>query len=226
MLNYPVDRAALLPHLPAGTELDVWRGDVWMSIVAFRFLKARIKGLPVPRFGTFDEVNLRFYVRRKAGDGSWRRGVVFVRELVPHRVVAWVARTFYNENYSAARMKSVLRFDELGHVTDARFDWIWRGSPGFVEVNGCGGPALMAAGSDEEFFAEHYWGYAVQRDGRTKEYRVWHPRWNVAAAKSAALSCDAAGLYGPAFAEALSAAPASAFVADGSDVEVFSGRFL
>ncbi len=80
--------------------------------------------------------------------------------------------------------------------------------------------------AEETFITEHYWGYARQRDGTTIEYRVEHPRWRVWRAVSALLECDVTSLYGPRFAEALSALPCSAFVAEGSPVVVRRGNLL
>src|SRR3954468_20670393 len=100
MLNYQVDPAILHPHLPRGTELDIWNGRHYISLVGFRFLNTRVLGVPIPFHRNFEEVNLRFYVRRKGPEG-WRRGVVFIAEIVPRFAIAAVARLFYNENYVA-----------------------------------------------------------------------------------------------------------------------------
>src|SRR5690606_40211851 len=91
MLNYDVDPAVLRPLVPHGVELDTWEGRYLVSVVGFQFLDTRLLGVPVPFHRDFDEINLRFYVRRRADDG-WRRGVVFVKEIVPRRALAAVAR--------------------------------------------------------------------------------------------------------------------------------------
>ncbi|HEX8362069.1 MAG TPA: DUF2071 domain-containing protein, partial [Longimicrobium sp.] len=80
MLNYEADPAALRPLVPAGTELDAWGGTTYVSMVGFLFLRTRVLGIPIPFHQDFEEVNLRFYVRRRGPEG-WRRGVVFVREI-------------------------------------------------------------------------------------------------------------------------------------------------
>ena len=103
MLNYEVAPEALAPFVPAGTELDAWEGRHLVSMVGFMFQSTRGLGFPIPFHRNFEEVNLRFYVRRKV-DGEWRRGVVFIKEIVPRFAIAWVARTFYNENYVALPM--------------------------------------------------------------------------------------------------------------------------
>jgi uncharacterized protein len=93
MFNYEIDPAVLAPFVPLGTELDVWYGKTYVSLVGFLFQNVRIGGIPIPFHLNFEEVNLRFYVRRKADDG-WRRGVVFIKELVPRRAIAFVAQNF------------------------------------------------------------------------------------------------------------------------------------
>jgi hypothetical protein len=104
MLNYVVDPRLLAPLVPPATEIDFENGETFLSVVGFLFLDTRLLGLPIPLHRDFEEVNLRFYVRRKSAD-TWRRGVVFIRELVPRRAIALIARTCYGENYIALPMK-------------------------------------------------------------------------------------------------------------------------
>src|SRR5664279_5305449 len=94
MANYTVDPALLMPFLPRGLDLDLHAGMAYVSLVGFLFQDSRIFGVPVPFFGTFEEVNLRFYVVRKM-EGENRRGVVFIREAVPNKIVTWLANTLY-----------------------------------------------------------------------------------------------------------------------------------
>ena len=224
MLNYAVDPELLAPFVPAGVELDDFDGTTYASIVGFRFLRTRVWGMAIPGHRDFDEVNLRFYVRRRAPDGV-RRGVVFVRELVPRRAIAWAARVLYNEPYSVAPLASRIEMRESPHAPprSAEYAWRWRGRPCRAAIEPADVARPLTPGSLEEFIAEHYWGYTRQRDGGTKEYEVAHPSWHVAAALTATLEADVAALYGPQFAAALSAPPASAFWADGSAVRVYPG---
>ena len=221
MLNYEMDSDALAPSVPAGTELDLWKGKSYVSIVGFLFRNVRIAGIQIPFHRHFEEVNLRFYVRRKV-DGGWRRGVVFIKELVPRRAVAFIARKFYNENYSALPMSH--RIDRYqGQIRSVSYSWRSRGRDDFVHVT-VGGQARPAVpDSLEEFITEHYWGYAVQRDGSTKEYLVEHPRWNVWETERAEFHCDVAGPYGKEFCSFFDRPPSSAFLADGSDVKIYKG---
>jgi uncharacterized protein len=228
MLNYEVPRRLLEPLVPAGTELDSFGGAVLASVVGFRFLDTRVLGIPVPGHRDFDEVNLRFYVRRRGEDGEWRRAVVFVRELVPRRAIALVARWCYNEPYSAVPMRHELALDGAGDGAPGRAAYLWRiGSHWHrLEVRTVGRPALPEPGSEAAFVTEHYWGYTTQRDGGCKEYQVLHPPWRVWAAAGVVFDCDVRQVYGAGFAECLVGAPRSAFVAEGSGVTVYRGRRL
>ena len=226
MLNFEIDPKVLHPFVPAGTELDDWRGRTFVSVVGFMFLNTRVFGVAIPWHRDFEEVNLRFYVRRKTSDG-WRRGVVFVKEIVPRIAIALTARLVYGENYVAVRMHHHIEL-ESGSVWphSVSYSWWFRGRENRLELTVGGAPVEPPEGSDAEFITEHYWGYARRRGGCTMEYRVEHPRWRVSRAAAARLDCGVAGLYGSQFVEFLQAAPASAFLAEGSEVTVFRGTLL
>ena len=224
MLNFEVEPNVLLPFVPAGTELDDWQGRSFISVVGFMFLNTRVFGVAIPFHRNFEEVNLRFYVRRKAIDG-WRRGVVFIKEIVPRGAIALTARVVYGENYVAVPMKHRIKLKSTGTAThrSVSYSWRFRGRENQLELTVGGDGSQAPEGSDAEFITEHYWGYARRRSGRTVEYRVEHPRWRIAPASSARLDCDVEGLYGRHFVEFLQGQPVSAFLADGSYVTVFRG---
>jgi uncharacterized protein YqjF (DUF2071 family) len=223
MLNFAADPAALQKYVPVGTELDLWHGTAYLSVVGFMMLDTRVRGIPIPCHRDFEEVNLRTYVRRKAADG-WRRGVVFIKEIVPRWMIACVARRVYNENYVAMPMQhNVVLPTVAAAAGSVRYEWSfgdrWHGLAAEI----VGEPAALAAGSEQEFITEHYWGYCRQRDGSTLEYRVEHAPWRVWAAANARLDCDVAALYDPELVPFLAALPTSAFVAEGSPVVVLRG---
>jgi hypothetical protein len=149
---------------------------------------------------------------------------VFVREVVPRTAIALVAKWLYNENYVACRTRSTVI--DPADDTPGRVEYGWRSHGQWLSIAAgvAGGPSVPAAGSQEEFITEHYWGYSVQRDGGTVEYRVEHPKWSVWAATEPTVEGDIAGFYGPEFGSALAAKPGSAFVADGSPVTVRDGQ--
>jgi uncharacterized protein YqjF (DUF2071 family) len=216
MLNFAVEPALLAPFIPAGTELDYFESETFVSVVGFLFLNTRVLGLAVPLHRDFEEVNLRFYVRRKSIDG-WKRGVVFVRELVPRRAIATVARVFYGERYSAVPMQHAV-IDEGKNVS---VEYKWRRGKKWesLKMTAEGEPKNVTTGSHEEFITEHYWGYTAGK--RTSEYRVEHPRWKVWPASSAKFHADVSTLYGEQFVASLSAPPTSSFIAEGSHVQVW-----
>lgn len=226
MLNYEVAPELLAPLVPAGTTLDRWDGRTYVSVVGFRFLHTRVLGVPAPLHQAFDEINLRFYVRRELPGGEVRRGVTFVRELVARRAVALLARLAYNEPYATVAMRSRVPRTLVAEPGALEYTWRSRAHSGRVAATTVGAPEVPPLDSEATFITEHYWGYTRQRDGSTVEYRVAHPRWRVWRAVEAMLETDVAAVYGAPFAGALAGAPASAFVAEGSEVTVFAPQRL
>jgi uncharacterized protein len=216
MLNFVVDPKIVTPLVPPGTEIDFENGETILSVVGFLFLDTRLFGLPIPLHRDFEEVNLRFYVRKRWAD-TWRRGVVFVRELVPRRAIAIVARSFYGEHYLAMPMKH--RVDHVDRSLSVEYSWRRGRKWESLKMTATGEPQTIPAGSHAEFITEHYWGYTYFR-GACSEYRVEHPRWKIWNAERFEFSANVATLYGEQFVEPLSTAPRSALIADGSPVEV------
>jgi len=216
MLNYAVDPEILKPLLPHSTELDFFNGTTFLSLVGFRFLNTRVLGCAFPFHRHFDEVNLRFYVRQKRDDG-WRRGVVFIKEIVPRQAIAFLARTIYGEPYVALPMRH--KIEKGDSRLNVEFSWRRSGSWESVEVQAQGKAAPLQPGSQEEFITEHYWGFTKVRSG-CNAYQVEHPRWNVWNASKSRFTANVKSLYGEQYVEALSAKPQSAFIAEGSPVIV------
>jgi len=215
LLNWRVDSSLLQTHVPAGTELDTWDGGYWVSLVGFRFLDMAVKGVRALWHRDFPEINLRFYVRREV-DCEVRRGVVFLRELTPRRMVEWVARSVYNEPYQTLPMRSAVNETETRYELQQAGQWQ--------------GLASRATGdwrepsSMEEFFIEHYWGYNQQPDGGTMEYEVTHPKWRTRPVDLTRFDLDLEPLFGLEWADVLTGEPDSIVLADGSKVVVFSGE--
>ena len=221
MLNYEIDPAVLEQYVPAGTTLDAWDGKHYVSVVGLMFENTRLYGLSIPFHRDFEEINLRFYVRHETA-GEIRRGVVFVKEIVPKPAITFVARAFYNENYVTLPTSHNIVEDSAGLSVSYR----WRQShfAHGMDLRADGSPFLLQDNSEEEFIAEHYWGYAVQRDGGTLEYEVEHPRWRIWRIRDSALNCDVERLYGAQFADYISETPDSALLAEGSPVVVRKGK--
>ena len=223
MLNYELDPGILRPYVPRGVELDAFAGRTYISLVGFQFLHTKLYGfLAVPFHSNFEELNLRFYVRRREAGSEERRGVVFVRELVPRAAIAAVARRMYGEKYDACPMGHRIERNAAGVAAEYR--WKWRGRPYRLSAEAQGEPALAAEGCFENFITEHYWGYAAQHAADTIEYRVSHEPWRVWVSLNARFEGDGEALYGAGFGEILRCAPDSAFIAEGSPVLVHTGR--
>ena len=223
MLNYAVDPALLAPRVPRGTALDQFEGRTYVSLVGFRFLSTRVFGIPVPFHRNFDEVNLRFYVQRRESGGV-KRGVVFIQELVPRRAIAAVARLAYHENYRSLPMTH--QIEESGAGLSVQYAWRHEERANSLSVLATGSPRRMVEGCEEQFIAEHYWGYRRQPDNSTLEYHVDHPPWRVWQVTQAQFSGDAGVLYGAEFGSVLTRSPDSAVLAEGSPVKVHVGRRL
>ena len=227
MLNYEVDPEILAPHVPSGTTIDTFEGKTFASMVAFRFLDTRVLGIPIPFHRDFEEINLRFYVRHET-QGEIRRGVVFVREIVPRFAIAFVARKLYEENYVAMPTRHSIEFraDDTSVPAKVRYAWKFGQNWNSISATTVGDAFELVDGTQEEFIAEHYWGYTKRKRRPTAEYRVEHPRWRVWNVESPELDCDVAALYGSEFGESFSGPPSSAFLAEGSEVIVRMGTSL
>jgi uncharacterized protein len=223
-LNYEVSPDLLAPFTPSGTSLDSWNGNVLASIVAFHFTKTKLFGvvpaLPRPNF---EEINLRFYVTRNLA-GETRRGVVFIKEVVPSQVIATTARVIYQEPYE---VRPMWRADEnFSPTIGGSLSYGMRVGSDDVSVSATttGIARPLKPNSVEEFILEHYWGYTKRRNGTTSEYRVRHAPWLYWSLSSASLQGPIASLYPDAFKGIFEHPPHSAFVAQGSPVSVFAYR--
>jgi uncharacterized protein YqjF (DUF2071 family) len=219
MANYEVDPSLLTKRVPAGTELDLHEGRCFVSLVGFMFLDTRVLGFLVPFHVNFEEVNLRFYVRRET-EGEVRRGVVFIKEIVPRFAIATVARTIYGEPYEAMKM---------GHVrTESTVGYSWSNvePANKLEVEIDSNLGVPDEGSHGSFIIEHYWGYTRRSDNRTDEYKVEHPKWELFSVRNEKIGVDFGKTYGKDFAFLTDAKPHSVLLAKGSEIAVYKGMRL
>ena len=226
MVQYEVSPDTLAPYLPRGLELDFFQptpaapARCYVSLVGFLFDKVRVKGLAIPLHTRFEEINLRFYVRRREPDRTIKHGVVFIREFVPRRAIAWVARRIYDEPYLAIPTRH-----EISCTADtltATYAWKVAGRWHMLSATASSQSQPIAPASEEEFITEHYWGYTKRRDGSTAVYQVEHPHWQTYSLISYEVAVDFAALYGPTFAFLNDQPIASVLLAEGSPVAVRS----
>ncbi|HEY1022335.1 MAG TPA: DUF2071 domain-containing protein [Flavisolibacter sp.] len=220
MANYRIEPAVLRPYLPCATELDTFNGNHYVSLVGFLFANTKLLGMGIPFHRTFEEVNLRFYVRYKEKDG-WKRGVVFIKEIVPKSAITFVANTLYGEKYATHRMKHNWKLGSEG--LEVSYHWKVGSEWNYLEAVADKSPSPLVAGSEEEFITEHYWGYTFIDQSCSGTYQVMHPRWGIHNVHRFTAKCNAEILYGAPFAEALAQSPLSVFLADGSPVSVMKG---
>lgn len=221
--NYVVPPEILTPYIPAGTELDLWEGNCYMSLVGFMFKNVKLLGLHIPRHINFEEFNLRFYVKRYDGT-EWKRGVVFIKEIVPKKAITWVANTIYKENYVTLPMRHVWKHEDDKLTTSYAFQLHseWQHLTTESEVN----PKEIVANSETEFITEHYWGYARKNANTTNEYEVTHPKWQHYPVLNYDIQVDCQQLYGHTFAFLTDQQPTSVFLAEGSAITVESKRTI
>lgn len=234
MMQYEVDPALLARRLPAGLELDLYAGRCFVSLIGFLFTRVRLLEIPPPFHTRFEEVNLRFYVHRPMPDGSFRRGVVFLREIVPKPAITLVARALYGEAYATA--PTAHRWSNQGPETRAdrpgeqplevEYEWRHRGLWQRLGVRAGSQRGTIARGSLEEFITEHYWGYTPRRGGGTAEYAVEHARWEVYPVRAFRVACNFGSLYGPDFAGLGDRAPDHILLAEGAPVAIRWGETI
>lgn len=218
LANYSIDPRILQPWLPSAVELDSFNGITYVSLVGFMFRETAVMGLKIPFHVNFPEVNLRFYVRYKEA-GIWKRGVVFLSEIVPKHAVAFIANKLYKERYRRMPMRvtEMVSSEEIS----TGYQWKFKGQWNTLQVRASSQPIPLEEGSEAEFITEHFWGYSGAAGGPTTEYQVAHPRWHTYKVLDYRIDCDFKSLYGPDFGMLSQQTPISVFFAEGSAIQVY-----
>ncbi|MBC7486724.1 MAG: DUF2071 domain-containing protein [Cytophagaceae bacterium] len=217
MVNYEVPVEFLSAYVPQGVELDLYNGKAYISLVGFLFKNTKLFNIPIPGLGTFEEINLRFYVVKK-NNGENLRGVVFINETVPYKSVAWMANKLYKEHYSTFKTKSSLvNFPFEQHI---RYEWLLNNQWQHISVAASSIHNNMLPDSLEEFIYDHYAGYTKVNSTYTLEYRIKHPSWKVYPVKAFDIKCDFDAMYGKAFEFMNHLQPKSVYLAEGSAVSI------
>lgn len=217
MANYEVAPEILADRVPRGTSLDFENGKLFVSLVGFMFRETRVLGVPVPFHVNFEEVNLRFYVKRET-EKETRRGVCFVKEIVPRFAIATLARVLYGEPYECWKMSRTRGENEVG------YGWEKGDCANEIKVEIDEDLGVPAENSHGGFIIEHYWGYTKRGENRTDEYKVEHPKWELFSVKNARINVAFGKTYGEEFAFLNGAKPYSILLAKGSPIAVYKGE--
>lgn len=217
MANYEIPKEILLKYLPKGVSLDLYNGKAYVSLVGFMFKNTKIFNIPIYKFGTFEEINLRFYVSRKVGNQT-RRGVVFINETVPYKVVAWLANALYKEHYTTIPTKHKWNF--TAKQKEIKYEWLVNNKWNSIELTASKDQKPMAQNSFENFIFEHYYGYTKYSNTVTDEYQIAHPSWLINKIETCNINCDFENMYGKDFAILDNTIPTATFLAEGSSVAI------
>lgn len=216
MANYEVEPAILAPYLPKGVALDLYNGKTYVSLVGFMFKKTSLFGIPIPLFGSFEEINLRFYVQKIEGK-KIKKGVVFINETVPFKIVAFLANKLYKEHYISIPTKNTIAVDAYKNINYAwKMNKKWNSISVTSEIN----TQKIEPSSIEEFIFERYFGFTKLSPLLTQEYRIQHPKWVTHKILNNSIVCDFGSMYGKSFANLNNQAPCSILMAEGSQVSV------
>ncbi len=217
MANYEIDPSILLPYLPKGLELDYFNGKTYVSLVGFLFKNTSLFTIPIPFWGTFEEVNLRFYVIRKEKN-TMKRGVVFINETVPNKIVAWVANKLYKEHYIGIPTRHNWKLSK--EKKEIQYEWKVKSKWNSIKVEASATKEKMEFGSIEEFIFEHYFGYTKVNTEHSIEYKINHPSWEINKVNNYQIDCDFDAFYGNDFKVLNTTIPHSVLLAEGSAIDV------
>ncbi len=218
LANYIVSPQLILPYMASKIELDYFEGNAYISLVGFMFLNTKIRGFGVPYHINFEELNLRFYVKHKE-NGNWIRGVSFIKGIVPKPAISLIANSLFGEKYVTMKIKHSHYESDAGLETE--YHWRYKKEWNKLPVTSLKKSSLMRSGSEEEFIAEHYWGFTKASTGKTIAYEVQHPRWEIFHVTGYTIDCNFTALYGEKFSFLHGAKPSSIFMAKGSEVKIF-----
>ena len=223
LINYEINPKLLESYVPIDTELDLWNGKCYLSLIGFMFENVKVLGIKVPFHINFEEVNLRFYVKRFE-NGNWRRGVVFVKEIVPKNAITIVANTLYNEHYQTLKM----RHSRTENESSKSFQYEWKKGTkwNYITMKTSKETIAIEENSEAEFITEHYFGYTKFNETKTIEYEVTHPKWQQLEVIETKIDVDFNLVYGEDFMFLQDLKPTSTFLALGSKITIEGKKII
>jgi len=221
VLNYEIDPAALIPYLPPHTEPDFWNNKCYISLVAFQFRNPKIRGIALPFYRNFEQVNLRFYVRYSYGK-EIRKGVVFIKEIAAGKLLKAGAALLYNEHYTNLPTRHAI--EEKDSMLHIKYEWNCNNEWNYIDAVADMHKTIPRSGSVEAFITNRFWGYTKVSVNKTVEFCIAHQPWNIHVLKSCRINCSSEALYGKTLHSYLTKEPALSFMMDGSFVKVYNKK--
>ncbi|OYX85189.1 MAG: hypothetical protein B7Y83_05590 [Flavobacteriales bacterium 32-34-25] len=221
LINYEINPKMLSKYLPKGTEIDLWNNKCYVSLVGFMFNETKVLGFKIPFHTNFEEVNLRFYVKRFE-NGEWKRGVVFIKEIVPKTAITFIANTLYKEHYQTNKMRHAV--NKNGFSRTFVYEWKNDNKWNSIQLETKLDHSAIELKSEAEFITEHYFGYTKCDENTTFEYEVTHPRWEQLEVLKYNIDIDFEKTYGTDFGLLQNQKPNSVFLAKGSKITVENKR--
>lgn len=216
LINYEIDPNILKPFIPKGTQLDSFNGKYYVSIVGFMFKDTKVLGLKLPYHINFEEVNLRFYVKHND-----KRGVVFIKEIVPKSLITLVANSIYHEHYQTNKIKH--SWSENDNHKEFQYQWKLNQQWQYISVKTEKQTSNIKDNSEEQFITEHYFGYTKHKN-KTFEYEVTHPTWKQLKVIDFDININFEANYGEHFKILQTLKPTSVILAKGSKITVKNKR--
>ena len=223
LINYEIDPEFLKKYIPIGTELDLWNNKCYISLIGFMFENVKVLGIKIPFHVNFEEVNLRFYVKRFE-NGKWKRGTVFIKEIVPKHAVTIVANALYKEHYETLKMRN--NRTENDSLKFFQYEWKKSNKWNTIKIQTLKNPIPIEVDSEAEFITEHYFGYTKFNNKKTIEYEVTHPRWQQLEVIETKIEVDFQNIYGHGFAFLQNLKPVSTFLAMGSKITIEGKKII
>ncbi|WP_424494544.1 YqjF family protein [Salinimicrobium sp. GXAS 041] len=215
--NYTVPPQLIEKYLPAHTKPDFYNGKCYLSLVGFQFKNVKVANLKIPFNNDFEEINLRFYVKRFDG-AKWRKGVIFISQIADKAALNTLANVLFQENYQKLVTKQHISEDDTS--INARYSWRFKDEWQHLEAKSGIVASPFQENSEEEFLMDRPWGYGKRNNEETNEYKVSHPDWPIFEVEEYSVKVDFSLLFGPEFNILSSATPKSVILAEGSTVSM------
>jgi uncharacterized protein len=223
MANYAVPKELLLPYVPYKTELDFFEGETYVTLAGFMFLNTQMLGFDVPFHSNFEEVTLRFYVRSNHSLAA-KRGVVFIKEIVPKYAITLLANTVFGQNYTTLKMKSF--HQDMGDYMETGYEWKYQDKWNKLTAKAVKRSTPIRQNNFNEFIADHYYGYRKNGETKTYQYEVEHEHWETFNVIEYSVDCDFGSLFGKEFSILNKEKPKSVFMLKGSEIRIHQRKLL